>query len=100
MPKTRTEKGNMYKEYVGHGGRMIVDGDNLLVRLLFTKKTVPFSQIASVHFVEPTPKANGSLTIVVPSEKSSPYELFFLAQDRLKFVELYDLIALRIGGSK
>ena len=89
------------REFKGYrGGKVLIDGDNISVynKTILGKKEFSFSDIASIIFKEPVALiTNGSVKFILHNPQASPYEVVFLKKDRSTFIELYDIVAVRIG---
>lgn len=73
-------------EYKGYGGsKIIIDGDNLIVKELFQQEECSFSDIRSIKFNEPTMLKNGSIVICIKVQ----HAIFFTSKHRDTFYDVY-----------
>lgn len=85
------------QEYKGYGGgKVVIDGNNILIKQMFTKENCTFDNIRSVEFVEPTFTKNGSLQITTQKQI---HIIFFLSSKRELFWELYEIFKKHLPES-
>jgi len=92
------------KEYKGNGsGKVIIDGEKIHIQNVFFKEICTFSDIVAITWKEPTYRwpTYANAAIIIHTKKSSPSSIgidFSYAYHE-KSIELYNIIASRIGCS-
>jgi Zn ribbon nucleic-acid-binding protein len=87
------------KEYKGKGGTyIVVDGENLTIKVSLTKTGCKYSDIVDVQLDHPSDYQGSVLTIFTKKPKS-PHKISFDDSQKSAFVELYNTIRLKCADA-